>query len=176
MIRDYQSVLGASVLEFDSGDLLALVTGIIVHPDTGVVEAFWVKPLGSSLSRAVLRSADILEFKKHLYVRSAQVLAEAEEVIRVSEILNEGRFFLENTVQNEAGDSYGHCVNLSFDTDSFMLQQLYCKKTFLKLLTLDERIFSYEAIIEVFPKMIVVRDDARQGKMLMASTPEAAAS
>jgi len=175
MIRDYKSILGAKVLEFDSGDLLATISGIIVDPDTGMVDAFWVKPTTLSVRSAILRASDIVELKKNFYIKSDKVLAQAEDVIRISEILEDGRTFLGNVVQNEAGHSYGTCVNLAFDTQTFALKQIYSRRSILGVITLDERIFSYSNIIRVLPEMILVDDDATKKETLMATTPEAAA-
>lgn len=175
MIKDYRSIVGAKVLKFDSGDLLAVVSGIIVDPDTGMVEAFWVKPATLLVRNAILKTSDIVEFKKNLYIKSDKVLAQAEDVIRISAILEEGRTFLGNSVQNEAGESYGRCTNLTFDSQTYALKQIHAKKSILGLITLDERIFSYDNILKVLPDMILVEDVATKKETLMATTPEAAA-
>ncbi len=175
MTRDYKSMLGAKVLEFDSGDLLAMVSGIIVDPDSGMVEAFWVKPTTLPVKNAVLRVSEIVELKKNLYIKSEKVLAQAEDVIKINEILEDGRTFIGNAVQNEAGDSFGTCVNLTFDTGTYALKQVYSKRSILGLITLDERIFSYNNIVKVLPEMILVDDDGKKKESVMATTPEAAA-
>lgn len=176
MIRDFKSMVGAKVLEQDSGDLLAMVNGIVVNPDSGMVEAFWVKPATIPVKNAILKTSDILDFKKNLYIRSDKVLAQADDVIRISEILEDGRQFIGSRVQNEAGDSYGVCDSLSFDTDTYALKQISSRKSILGLMTLDERIFSYENIIKVLPDIVLVKDDATQKETVIVTTPEAAAS
>lgn len=175
MIRDFGSLVGAKVLEHSTGQLLALVSGIIVDPDTGMVEAFWVRPLTLPHKNAVLKTSDILEFKKHLYVKGDRVLAQAEDLIRISEILRDGRVFLGASVQNEAGASYGQCVNLTFDSQTYALKQIYTRKSIFGLITTDERIFSYNDIVKVLPEAIIVNDDSSKKESLMATTPEAAA-
>jgi len=175
MIKDYRSILGAKVLEFDSGELLAVVSGIIVDPDTAMVEAFWVRPTSLGVKEAVLRISDIVELKKNLYIKSDKVLAQAADVIRISEILEDGRHFIGNAVQSEAGKSYGSCHNLSFDTGTYALKQIHTKRSILGLIALDERIFSYNNIVRVTPEMIIIDDDASKKETLMATTPEAAA-
>lgn len=175
MVRTYKSILGAKVLEFDSGNLLGFVTGILIDPDTGMVEAFWVKALNLPLGKVILRSVDILELKKHLYVTSEKVLAQAEDVIRISEILRDGRVFLGNVVQSEAGRTYGYCDDISFDCVTFVLKKIHARRTFFGLFTLEERTFSYDRILRVLPEMILVDDDTSGREPLMATTPEAAA-
>lgn len=175
MIRDYLSLQGAKVLEFDSGDLLALINGIIVDPDTGTVEAFWVKPATLPLKAAVLKVSDILELKKNLYIKSDQVLAEPEDIIRISEILSDGRKFLGTSVVSEAGESYGKCMNLAFDTENFTIRQIHTQKSILGVIRTDKRIFSYNSIVRLTPEAIIVNDDNTKKEPLIATTPEAAA-
>jgi len=174
MIREFKSLVGAKVVEFDSGDLLAIMTGIIIDPDSGMVEAFWVKPTTLPYKTAILKTRDILEFKKNLYIRSDKVLAQAEDVIRINEILDDGRTFLGNLVQNEVGHTYGRCDNLSFDTDTNALKQIHCRKSILGVINLDQRIFPYESIIKVLPDMILVKDDATKKDTVIVTTPETA--
>lgn len=174
MIKDYRSILATKVMEFESGKLLALISGIIINPDTGMVEAFWVKPATLPIGNAILKVSDILEFKKNIYIKSDQILAEANDIIRINEILEEGRFFLGNNVQNEAGKSYGRCKNLTFDTKMYALKQIHTKKSILGLIILDQRIFSYENIVEVLPDKIIINDDSSKKESVMATTPETA--
>jgi uncharacterized protein YrrD len=175
MIKDFRSLVGAKILEFDSGQVLGLVSGMIIHPDTGMVEAFWVKPLTVPLKTAILKTSDILEFKKHLYVKDERVFAHADDIIRINEILDEDREFLGNRIQSETGLSYGKCVNLTFDTQTYALKQIYSRRSILGLITMDERIFSYNDIIRVLPEGIIVNDDSTKKEGVMASTPETAA-
>lgn len=175
MIRDYLSLQGSKVLEFDSGDLLGMISGIIVHPDTGMVEAFWVKPATIPLRAAVLKVSDILELKKNFYIKSDKVLAEASDLIRISEILQDGRRFLGSPVVSETGGSYGKCENIAFETDNYALKQIHTRKAFLGLFQTDRRIFSYNNIVKLTPHAIIINDDSTKKEPLIATTPEAAA-
>ncbi|MBN2307316.1 PRC-barrel domain-containing protein [Candidatus Peregrinibacteria bacterium] len=176
MVKDFKSMVGSRVLEYDSGDLLGMVSDIVIDPDSGMVEAFWVRPATLPFGNAILRTSDVLELKKHIYIRSDKVLAQAEDVIRINEILEDGRKFLGCLVQSEAGQSYGRCIDLSFDTDTYALKQIYTRKSLLGLITLDERLFSYENIIKVLPNLILINDDAKKKEGVIVTTPEAAAS
>lgn len=175
MIREVGSLMGTRVLEFESGETLASVNGAIVHPDTGMVEAFWVKPTAPAFRGAIVQVGDIVEFKKHIYIKSENVIAPAEDVIRITEILNGRRFFIGNRVENESGDLYGRCYDLTFDTKSYALKQIYVQKTFLGLWNYDRRIFSYDNIIRVTADRIIIDDKTDEKESVIATTPEAAA-
>lgn len=174
MIREAKSLVGAKVLEFDSGDLLALLDLPIVNPDTGVLEAFWVRPMNLPVSHAVVQVADILEFKKNIYIRSENVMADPADVIRLNEILSEGRDFLNARVMNESGKYYGKLVDLSFDTETYMLKQIDVRKTFL-FFAYDRRIFAWGRILRVLPEKIIIDDRTEQKEAIITDATEPAA-
>ncbi len=88
MTKEYRSIIGTPVFHFDDGSLLAIIKDIIIDPDTGKVEAFWVKPMALPLKHAVLQSQDIVEWKKNVYVKDDSAIAEAGEIIRIVDLLS----------------------------------------------------------------------------------------
>jgi sporulation protein YlmC with PRC-barrel domain len=163
MIVEAGKSLGVKVLDFDSGGVLAVLNWPIVNPDTGILEAFWVKPLNLALRNAVLQVADIVEFKKNVYIKSEEVMADPADVIRLSEILSEGRPILGALVMNEAGVRYGKVVDLSFSTETYMLKQIVVEKTFLGIFQASSRIFGWGQILQITEKGIIV-DDSNEAK------------
>ena len=174
MIREVKSLVGAKVLEFDSGDLLALLDLPIVNPDTGVLEAFWVRPMNLPVSHAVIQVGDIVEFKKNIYIKSENVIADPADIIRLSEILSEGRVFLNARVMNESGKYYGRLADISFDTDTYMLKRIEVRKTFL-FLAYDRRIFAWERILKVLPEKVIIDDRNEQKEAIITDATEPAA-
>lgn len=175
MIKDMKSLVGSKVLHFDSGELLASLNLPIINPDTGVVEAFWVKPFTVALKNAVIQVGDIVEFKKHVYVKSEKVIADPADIIRLSEILSEGRWFLNAPVRNEAGRNYGRVKDLSFSTDTYVLKQIVVQKTLLGLFPGDRRVFGWERILKVLPDEIIIDDSSEQKERATNKAAEPAA-
>lgn len=157
MIQSYRQIIGAPVVDHEDGALLALVQDIIVHPDTGKIEAFWVKPLTLPIKNAVIQSNSILEWKKNIYIDGENEITDPEDIIKISEILSRNTYFIGNQVRNEAEDDLGRVYDLDFDTDKLFLRQLYAQKSFL-MFKYGERVFAYDKVIKVLPEYILVKD------------------
>jgi len=162
VIKEYTSIIGATILHFDEGTLLAFVRDIVADPDTGKIEAFWVKPLTVPINNAVIQSQDILEWKKNIYIRNDSVISEPADIIRISDILAKKTYVIGNRVQNEAGDYYGKVYNIDFKTDTFYIRQIYVQKSILGLINYDVRIFSFDNIIQITPSAVIVDDKTAQ--------------
>jgi len=174
MIKEAKSIVGAKVLEFDSGEVLAILNLPIINPDTGVVEAFWVKPLNLPLKDAVVQVGDIIEFKKNMYIKSESVIADPADVIRISEILSDGRDLFGMEVKGESGRSYGKVMDLSFDAKSSMLKSILTQRRSLAFFRSERRIFPYERIVKVLPSYVLV-DDSDTQKVALGDVAEPAA-
>lgn len=158
MIAFFSQIIGAPVLSHESGELLALVRDIIINPDTGKIEAFWVKPLTLPIANAVIKSDSIIEWKKNIYIKDEREIAEASDIIRLSEILSRNAFFIDNCTQNEDGVNLGDVYDLDFDVTKLYLKNIYTQKSFLLFWKYDRRVFSFESIIKVLPEYILVKD------------------
>ncbi|MBU0577321.1 PRC-barrel domain-containing protein [Patescibacteria group bacterium] len=167
MINDYKSIIGTPILDFDDGNPLAMLKDVIIDPDTGKIEAFWVKPLTILASDAVIQSQDIVEWKKNIYVKDDSVIADPADIIRISDILSRATYIIGNRVQNEEGEFYGRVYNIDFDTETFYLKQIYVEKSILGLISLGRRIFSFDSIVEVLPGSIIVKDKATKKEKII---------
>jgi len=157
MIRTQSQIIGNPVLREGDGETVALMQDAIIHPDTGKIEGFWVKPLTLPVKSAVIPSESILEWKKNVYVKDEREIAEPEDIIKIAEILSRDTLFMGNQVKNEEGLYLGRVFDLDFDTEKFYLRNLYTQKSFL-LFKYDPRLFNYDAIIQTTPDYIVVQE------------------
>jgi sporulation protein YlmC with PRC-barrel domain len=160
VIKEYKSIIGTPILHFDEGTLLAFLKDVVINPDTGKIEAFWVKPLIVPMGNAVIQSQDIVEWKKNIYIKNDSAIGDPNDIIRIAEILEKQTYIIGNNVQNEAGDFYGKVYNIDFRTDTFYLRQIYVQKSILGLINYDKRIFSFDNIIEITPSAIIIDDKA----------------
>lgn len=158
MIKSVRQIIGNHVVGHEDGAVLALVRDIIINPDTGKIEAFWVKPLNLPVKNAILLADSILEWKKNIYINDERELAEADDIIKISEILSRNTQFIQNIAINESEDVLGRVVDVDFDTDKLYLKSIYVEKSILGLFKLSSRIFSYDSIIKVMPEYILVKD------------------
>ncbi|MBN2096431.1 hypothetical protein JW752_03470 [Candidatus Peregrinibacteria bacterium] len=157
MIRTYSQIIGNPVLREGDGEPAALLQDIIIHPDTGKIEGFWVKSLILPVNNAVIPSESILEWKKNVYIKDEREIAEPGDIIKITEILSRDTLFMGNQVKNEAGLYLGHVFDLDFDTEKLYLRNMYTQKSFF-IFKYDQRLFNYDTIIQVTPDYIVVQE------------------
>ena len=169
MIKDYKSIIGIPILNFNDGNPLAILKDVIIDPDTGKIEAFWVKPLTIFASNAVIQSQDIVEWKKNIYIKNDSVITDPADIIKISDILSKATYIIENRVQNEEGELYGKVYNIDFDTKTYYLKQIYVQQSILGLINFSKRIFPFDSIIEVLPEVIIVSDKATKKEKVIES-------
>jgi sporulation protein YlmC with PRC-barrel domain len=157
MIQTYSQIVGTFVIREEDGQIIALINDIIINPDTGKIEAFWVKPVTMPFSNAIIKSESIIKWGKKIHIQGEGDIAEAEDVIKISEILAQNIYFIGNIVKNEAGATLGKVYDLDFDTEKLYLRQIYSEKRFL-IFSYNQRIFSYNAILKATPDHILVKD------------------
>lgn len=157
VIKDFYSVRHLPLLTYSSGETVGFLHDLIIHPDTGKIEALWVLPTQLPIPYAIVDFADILEWKRNLYVRNEGVLAEPGEILRLNSILERGVKFLKNKVMSENGVFLGKVANLDFDTRQGVLKNIYVQKGFLGF-SWGRRVFDWNGILEVTPDFIVVKE------------------
>jgi len=158
MIRSYIQIIGAPVVSSEDGELLAVIRDVIIHPDTGRIEGFWVKSLTLPIRNAVILSDSILEWKKNVYIKDDREIAEAEDIIKISELFSRNTFFIGNSVISESGLRLGKVYDLDFDTNKMYLRNIYSEKSVLGFFKYSPRVFSYDSIIQVLPEYILEKD------------------
>jgi sporulation protein YlmC with PRC-barrel domain len=157
MIKDFYSTKGLPVFPFHGHEPIAFVQDVIINPDTGKLEALWVRPMLLPIAFGILDFNDIVEWKRNLYVRSENVIAEPGEIIRINAILDRNISFMKNNVVSESGEALGKVVNLDFDSRDGILRHLYVQKGFLGF-SWERRVFDFASILEVTPEAIIVKD------------------
>lgn len=143
------------VREEETGEVLGIVTGILLEPDTGAVEGFFVSVRSGVLGAhsLFLSSLDVRRLTNAFVVRSSDALAPAEEIIRVQELLRDPRTVLGQKIRTVSGASLGRCFDVQFDTLHFRIEWLFPKKWFREGLPI-----SVTDIVEVKPDAIIIRD------------------
>ncbi len=76
MIKFFSEIVGTPILDHSTGGLLGLIKDMIIDPDTGKIEAFWVKPATVPIVDGVIQVKSILEWKKNVYIKSDRDIAE----------------------------------------------------------------------------------------------------
>jgi len=147
---------GLPVLEEYNQHPVGTISGILIHPDMGKVEGFFVTVKQFLQSETLfLAVADITHWGRTVTVRDRDVIAPLEEHVRMQQMHEEGRTVLGQKIVNETGKQLGTCADVQFETHTFRLEWLFPKKFFRWT-----RPIPVTSIQEVKTEAIVVREQA----------------
>ena len=156
----FSSAVGLPVVEEGSADPLAVIDDILIDPDSGKIEGFPVvirRFLGSD--RFILLPMDILHWGMRVTVRSAHVLAPAEDIVRLQALLEDDRRVLGRPMVTQGGKTLGRCGDVQFDTAHFMIEWLFPRRWWRWGLPVP-----ISDVVEVRTDAIVVRNRAAKAK------------
>lgn len=162
----FSSCKGLPVFDEATGAVLGAVSGILIHPDTAAVEGFFVGVQGFLQSKELfLASPDIVHWGTRIRVRSEDSLVEAEEIVRLQTLLEDGRTVLGQKMVTESGVLLGVCTDVQIDTKLLQTEWLFPKK-----LWRWRRAVPVSAVVEVRTDAIIVRDPL-MGNAIPAEVP-----
>lgn len=120
-------VIGMPVVEDQADTTLGIVSGILLHPDTGVVTGFFVRDLRIfGGSEHFLGVADIIGWGTVIHIRSEDRLVLPEDIVRLSALLQDSRRILgQKIVTKKTKRTIGVCQDVQFDTRHFQLEWLF---------------------------------------------------
>ena len=167
MIKNYQSIIGTRIVRQQDRFLVGLIKDIIINPDTGKVEGFWLKSITNPLGDKVLQTQDILEWKNNIYIHDEHIISDPNDLLRIVDVLERETFVVENHVIGESDISYGSVYDLDFETDIYQINNIYCHKTIFGLFSHARSVFSYKNIVEILPEKILVKDDSTEKEIII---------
>ena len=169
----FRSCIGMPVLP-DGGDMvLATLSGVLIHPDTGKIEGFFAHDRGSK--GLFFSSKDIVRFGTRIYIRDEDALAPSDDHIRLATLLDDPRTFLGQKIRTESGGIVGRCIDVQFNTESMHVEWLFPRKWFRW-----GRPLPIASVLEIRPDAIIVREaevpekqSLLRGEVLKAEMPVA---
>lgn len=147
--------VGMPVHEDGLREPIGSIDGILLHPDNGRVEGFFVAVPGFfDRQRLFLSVNDVEHFGRRVTVRDAETLSQLDDHVRLLPLMNDPRRILGQPMVTDAGRPLGRCADVQFDTNAFQLQWLFPKRFFL----FWGPAISAQMIVEVKREEIVVRE------------------
>lgn len=138
----------------DTQESLGSLSDICIHPDTGVVEGFFVRtPSIFGGEDLFLATADIRHWGTRIRVVNGDVLGAIEDRVRLTTLLSEGRMILGARMITKSGQRLGRCRDVQFETKTFRLEWLFPRTFFRWGIPVP-----LTSIVEVKREAIVVRD------------------
>lgn len=152
----FSTCLGTPVSPDNGEGAAGVLSGILLHPDVGRVEGFFVRVAGALYTEQLfLASQDILHWGNRIRIHDAGVLGSLEERVRLHSLVLERRPVLGQRILTESGASLGVCRDVQFETKTFRIEWLFPRGWFRWRAGIP-----VTAIIEVRPDAVIVRDPA----------------
>ncbi len=127
----FSTALGLPVCEEGSHEPLGHLDFVLLDPDTGKIEGFFVKMPGMFFAdQKFLPAMDILRWSLRIVVSSADVLCDPRDIIRIESLMSTPRPILSQRMITTTGQVLGRCTDIQFDTTHFLLEWLFPKKWF----------------------------------------------
>lgn len=148
-------VSGTRVVDDDSSVVLGKVSNILIDPDTGKVLGFFISTGGFLHPHQLFLSGiDIIAWGMVIHVRSADMLSEPEEIVRLQPLLAGERTILhQDIVTEKEKTNLGTCTDVQFDTLKLSVEWLFPRKFLVAGLPIPT-----SGIVEVTKDAIVVKE------------------
>ncbi|MFA6296858.1 MAG: PRC-barrel domain-containing protein [Patescibacteria group bacterium] len=156
---DYNETIGATILVVSSNKEIGKINEFIINFETG-------KLLGFQLSEGLLKEQRILRIEDVKEIRDGNVFVDSEMSVKplnnfglFEELLKKEIKIKDNNVVTESGEELGKVVDFEMDDISYRLEKMYVKTGFLRKLFKGQLIISFDKIVSISKKAIVVKDD-----------------
>ena len=153
-----QQLLHQAVLSLRTGGVIGEITGPIINPNNLRIEAFYVLDRFEHRQLILLRE-DIRDFiTKGVVVDDYEVLAEADDLVRLKETLEINYDPIGKSVITTHRRNLGKIYDYSVEPDSMYIKKLYTTHKFIKSVVGTDSSIDRTQIVELTPRSIIVKD------------------
>ncbi|MBP3899653.1 PRC-barrel domain-containing protein [Candidatus Saccharibacteria bacterium] len=161
MIIESSRLINYPILSLHMAGMIAKTSELIVDPNDLKIAAFRLYgPEVGTQSGDYLKAEDVREFSSvGMVVDSSDDFVNANEVIKLQEIIDLN-FALEGMkVESKKGSNLGKVSSFMVDTDGFFVQQLVVRRPFFKSFMDPELVISKNEVIKITDDKIIVKDE-----------------
>jgi len=145
------------------------VSGLIIDPKNGKIEALRVKTSMFFAKDKILSTIDVVETEASgLVTKRQDNLVDPEELVRTHALLAKNIPVLGQNAVTESGSQLGRINDLLIDSESWLILKYYVKSAW------EDRIFSQDKLIKITEKEVVFTDNVIEKAPV--TEPEAAAA
>lgn len=158
--KQFTKILQTPIVEHQTGQKLAEVYDLIIDPETGKLEAFWIKQNAFSGNDKILSINDVLEWKIKIYIQDEDVFIAPEEIIKIKSILEKEIPIFMHKVKTLSGTKIGRVIDIFFEPITNQIIQIQTAKFFFGF-KYEKRLISYSEIYEITKEAIILKDEYR---------------
>lgn len=151
------------VMSLHTGGRVAELQKPIINPADLRVLAYSLHGTLSAKEASILRTDEIREVSSlGIIIDSADDLIEADDVIKIKEVLELNFRLISMPVINEQGQKLGKVSDYAVDTVTFMIQKLHVKRGAFRSLTDTGMLIDRSQVVEINHSAIIVKSTARK--------------
>lgn len=154
-------LIGTPILSVQSAGPIGAIADSIVDPNSLKILAFYISgPLVKNTN--ILDAKSIREYSKYgCVVDSIEDLAEKDDIIKVSKIIDLNFSLIGLKVETKKGTKLGKVIDFTITPDDFSVQQIVVKRPLVKSFLDPELIIPRAEIVEVTDYKIIVKDEEK---------------
>ncbi len=163
MLKLSDTLLGRPVLSLQTGQQIAMTTGILLNPNNLKIEGFYCSDKVSKGERVLLYQ-DIRDvIAQGFVVNDHDVLAEPSELVRFKKLMDIDYELLGKPVVTTGKKRLGKVVDFATEIETMYIQKLYVTQGVIKGLTSGNLGIDRSQINELTNKKIIVNDPLESG-------------
>jgi uncharacterized protein YrrD len=152
----FSTCIGLPVIDDSTEEQVGTLASLLIHPDLGTVEGFFVRiPKFLHSEMLFVSTMDVIHWGTHVRISEAEALGPLEDRVRLQVFVHEGRTIIGQKLLTESGAYLGVCQDVQFNTKTFVLEWLFPRKFLRWGISVP-----VSAIVEVKREAVVLRDQA----------------
>lgn len=153
MEKTYKQIVGTPVVVEGLGKV-ARVSDILVNTDNGKIACFFV----NTGKLKIILPSDILFFGQAIILANIDDIVDAEDIVRVTRIMEKDIRLLKSHVETEKGESLGAVHDYYVNVKFYGLMKIVVYKSFFGLFKTQDLLISARDIVKIEPGKITVKD------------------
>jgi len=153
MDKPYSKIIGLPIIVEGSGKV-GRITDILINPENSKVAAFFT----NTGKMKIIIPMDVLYFGIGLIIQDFDDIVDAQDIIKVNQILEKDIGILKNKVETEKGEYIGHVQDIYIDTRLYIMTKIVVHKSFFGLLKTQNLIISVRDIVEIKKGLVIVKN------------------
>ena len=172
MLQLSATLINKNILSLRTGEVIASVTAPIFNPNNLKVEGFYCQDKFSK-KELILVYQDIRDIvPKGYVVNDFDVLVEAEDLVRLKDVLELNYQILGKTVQTTSKKKIGKVVDYATELETMFVQKIYVGQSIIKSFNGGSLSIDRSQVNEITPSKIII-NDLLEGSAVRASAAAA---
>ncbi|MBQ9180907.1 hypothetical protein IJ135_02320 [Candidatus Saccharibacteria bacterium] len=162
MLVANSNLIGTPILSVQTADVIGLLAGSIVDPDTLKILGFFISGGLVDPESNILVTSSIREYSKEgMVIDSIEELVAADDIIKIKKVIDLNFHLLGLKVETKKGSRLGRVMDYTVTSDTFSVQQIIVKRPTLKSFIDPELTIPRSEIIEITDFKVIVRDEEK---------------